>query len=65
MATYEFTRPAPFGAIAIYRAVEGVQSGINALIAWNDARQTRKVLNTLSDEVLADIGLLRGTITDI
>lgn len=33
-----------------------------SVIAWNDARVTRKALNALSDRELDDIGLSRGDI---
>ena len=32
------------------------------VVRWNDMRVTRKVLNTLSDRELDDIGLMRGDI---
>ena len=35
------------------------------LATWNDARQTRKSLNGLSDRELEDIGLCRGDIDDV
>lgn len=36
-----------------------------ALAAWNDARQTRKALGSLTDRELDDIGLCRGDIDDV
>jgi uncharacterized protein YjiS (DUF1127 family) len=62
MAAIEFTRPAPFGAITIFHAVEGVGNIFAALSNWNSARKTRIALSQLSDEVLRDIGLERGDI---
>lgn len=38
---------------------------INAVIAWNDARVTRKALSSLSNRELDDIGLVRGDIDTI
>ena len=38
---------------------------VGAAIAWNEARQTRNALNTLSDRELEDIGLCRGDIEDV
>ncbi|MGB7316709.1 MAG: DUF1127 domain-containing protein [Planktotalea sp.] len=35
------------------------------LATWNDARQTRKALNALTDRELEDIGLCRGNIEDV
>ena len=62
MAAYETTRPAPFGAISIFRAVQFVSNGFIAFANWNDARVTRNALGKLSDRELDDIGLCRGDI---
>ena len=62
MAAIETSRPAPFGAITTYRAVNGVGGIVAAFKAWNDARVTRKALSKLSDRELDDIGLCRGDI---
>ncbi|MEZ5754980.1 MAG: DUF1127 domain-containing protein [Paracoccaceae bacterium] len=62
MAAYETTRPAPFGAISIFRAVQFISNGFIALSNWNDARVTRNALAKLSDRELDDIGLCRGDI---
>ncbi len=62
MAAIETSRPAPFGAIATYRAVTALTALFNAVAAWNDARVTRKALSKLSDRELDDIGLCRGDI---
>lgn len=35
---------------------------INAFVAWNELRRTRKALSRLSDRELDDIGLSRGDI---
>ena len=60
MAAVEMTRPAPYGAITTYRAINGLTTLIAAVAAWNDARVTRKALSKLSDRELDDIGLCRG-----
>jgi uncharacterized protein YjiS (DUF1127 family) len=65
MAAVETTRPAPFGAITTYRAINGLSNAVAALQAWNDARVTRKALNRLTDRELDDIGLCRGDIDHI
>ncbi|NEX47858.1 DUF1127 domain-containing protein [Pseudotabrizicola algicola] len=65
MAAYETTRTAPFGAISIFRAVQGVSSVFATLSAWNDARITRKALSKLTDRELDDIGLCRGDIESL
>jgi uncharacterized protein YjiS (DUF1127 family) len=62
MAAFETTRPAPFGAISIFRAVQFVSNASIALSNWNDARVTRNTLAKLSDRELDDIGLCRGDI---
>lgn len=38
---------------------------VTAVLAWNDARQTRKALSSLSSRELDDIGLIRGDIDTI
>lgn len=65
MAAYETSRPAPFGAISIFRAVQGITSIIGMIADWNDARVTRKALSKLTDRELDDIGLCRGDIEAI
>ena len=62
MAAVETTRPAPFGAITTYRAINALSNVTLTFRAWNDARVTRKALNKLSDRELDDIGLCRGDI---
>ncbi len=62
MAAVETTRPAPYGAITTYRAINALSNAFGAVQAWNDARVTRKALNKLSDRELDDIGLCRGDI---
>ena len=60
MAAVETTRPAPYGAITTYRAINALSNAVMALQAWNDARVTRNALAKLSDRELDDIGLCRG-----
>jgi uncharacterized protein YjiS (DUF1127 family) len=62
MAAVETTRPAPYGAITTYRAINALSNAVGVFAAWNDARVTRKALNKLSDRELDDIGLCRGDI---
>ena len=62
MAAFETTRPAPFGAISIFRTVQFISNALNAFSNWNDARVTRNTLAKLSDRELDDIGLCRGDI---
>lgn len=62
MAATHTTRPAPFGAVSTYRAVQLLNGIISAFAGWNDARVTRKALSRLSDRELDDIGLCRGDV---
>ncbi|MCF8485827.1 MAG: DUF1127 domain-containing protein [Rhodobacteraceae bacterium] len=62
MAAYETSRPAPFGAISIFRAVQNISALLSTVANWNDARVTRKALSKLTDRELDDIGLCRGDI---
>ena len=62
MAAIETSRPAPFGAITTYRAVNLMSNVFATFGAWNDARVTRKALSKLTDRELDDIGLCRGDI---
>ena len=62
MAAIETSRPAPFGAITTYRAINGLSGVFTSLKGWNDARLTRKALSKLTDRELDDIGLCRGDI---
>lgn len=62
MAAIETSRPAPFGAITTYRAVNALSNVFGMFATWNDARVTRKALAKLSDRELDDIGLCRGDI---
>ena len=62
MAAFETTRPAPFGAISIFRLVTFIGDAYATVAAWNDARVTRNALGKLSDRELDDIGLCRGDI---
>ena len=51
---------APLGAVAIYRLTNVLEMYADKLVAWNNARLTRKVINQLSKQQLDDIGLNRG-----
>lgn len=65
MASFDTTRPV-YGTAPVAGHVKGFVSNMVAqVIAWNDARVTRKALNTLTDRELEDIGLVRGDIDDV
>lgn len=59
MAVIENTRSATVSTGGIANAI------FAAFAAWNDARQTRKALGSLTDRELDDIGLCRGDIDDV
>ncbi len=65
MALANYTRPAPFGAIATFNFTNRVEAILNAVVGWNVKRKTRNVLSALSDRELQDIGLVRGNLEDI
>lgn len=65
MAATHASRPAPFGAISIFRMINGLGAFGAMVSEWNDARVTRKALSKLSDRELDDIGLCRGDIERI
>ncbi len=63
MASIETShRVAPLGAISIFRAAAWGADALAALVAWNNARKTRKALYALSNRELDDIGLCRADI---
>ena len=62
MATYDYSRSAPFGAVTTLRIVSAFDNLRETLVAWNVKRETRHQLNKLSDRELNDIGLLRSDI---
>ncbi len=65
MSSRQIVRAAPLGSITIFRLVAGVERLIAATAAWRDARATERELRKLSDQQLADVGLLRGQIADV
>ncbi len=62
MATFETTRPAPFGAETLYRIVSVIDTWRSALVEWNNKRETRNALSKLSERELTDIGLSRADV---
>lgn len=65
MATYDFSR-APATQAELYTRIGARIVALIGLVAeWQDARATRRALNTLSDRELDDIGLVRGDIDDV
>lgn len=58
-----FDTRAGYVSSSFYGRVGAVLANVySAIVAWNDARVTRKALSTLSDRELEDIGLVRGDI---
>ncbi|RMH48795.1 MAG: DUF1127 domain-containing protein [Alphaproteobacteria bacterium] len=50
------------GLSAADRLAARLRRGVATLVAWNNARLTRRALSRLSDRELDDIGLSRGDI---
>ncbi len=62
MAYFEPARPAPFGALTVYRVVDFLDQ---VRMTYNERKldkATDKSLRQLSDRELDDIGLYRGNI---
>ena len=57
---YATTQEASFVAMSTLRVVDAVSEVKNSIVAWKEERATRKILNTLSDDQLDDIGLTRA-----
>lgn len=65
MAAFDTTRTA-YGSAPVANRFGGFVSTLfGTFAAWNDARQTRKALNALTDRELEDIGLARGDIDEV
>jgi uncharacterized protein YjiS (DUF1127 family) len=62
MATFDTSRTTYGSSIVAGRFSTLVTRAIIAIIAWNDARVTRKALGALTDRELEDIGLTRADI---
>jgi uncharacterized protein YjiS (DUF1127 family) len=65
MSVSENSNAAPMGAITAFRVVTLFERAADAFAAWRRSRTTAKMLSDLSDKQLADIGLLRGQITEV
>lgn len=65
MAAYDITRSQAASAGFFSRVGQTFATLTAALVQWNDARQTRKALASLSDHELEDIGLIRGDIEGV
>lgn len=65
MSVIETTRPAPLGSVFTFRVVSLVERVYDAFVGWRSARSTANALSELSDQQLADIGLVRGQIEDV
>lgn len=60
MATFETSRTAPFGAVAILNVVHAYDAVAEKLHAWSTVRKTTKILNGLTMSQLEDIGLCQN-----
>lgn len=65
MATFDTTRTTYGSATVASRFSTFINSAVSSVVAWNDARVTRKALASLSDRELEDIGLIRGDIDTV
>ncbi|MEQ6248661.1 DUF1127 domain-containing protein [Sulfitobacter sp. HNIBRBA3233] len=65
MAAFDTTRTSYGVASAANRTVAFVADLAISVVAWNDARITRKALSGLTNRELADIGLERGDIDSV
>lgn len=61
MATFDTTRTS-YGSPSKSRFFNIISALTAAIVAWNDARVTRKALAGLTDRELEDIGLSRSDI---
>jgi len=61
MSTFDTTRTT-YGSASKNRFFSAISAITAAIVAWNDARVTRKALAGLTDRELEDIGLSRGDI---
>ena len=62
MAAFDTSRTVYGSTSAVSRFFASLLENI---VAWNDARVTRKALSALSDRELEDIGLIRGDIDSV
>jgi uncharacterized protein YjiS (DUF1127 family) len=65
MAAIDTSRTAYGSAPVATRFGSGFFKLASAVMAWNDARMTRKALGALTDRELEDIGLIRGDIDSV
>lgn len=65
MATFDTTRTLYGSANAQSRLPAFINAVVSAVVAWNDARATRKALYSLTDRELDDIGLSRADISAV
>ncbi|WP_185804345.1 DUF1127 domain-containing protein [Pontivivens nitratireducens] len=62
MALTAYSTPAPLGSDLVYRFVTKIEHILLDLRALPRARATQRVLNSLSNRELADLGLVRADI---
>lgn len=65
MTTFETNRIVPLGSVSTLRLVNLVERAYDAFMGWRQARRTEAELDKLSDQQLADIGVVRSDITHI
>jgi len=62
MAAFETTTTHVNGGVFGGRLSDAIRGTVAAVVAWSDARETRRVLSKLTDRELDDIGLNRADI---
>jgi len=65
MSQMQSNRPVPLGAVSTLRVVSLFERAIDGFTAWRSSRATAHALSRLSDQQLADIGLIRGDIAEV
>jgi uncharacterized protein YjiS (DUF1127 family) len=65
MSVYETNRSVPLGSVTTLRVVSFFERAVDAVASWRKSRATASALSELSDKQLADIGLMRGDISDV
>lgn len=65
MAAFDTTRTTYGSATAVSKIGTYITAAIGAVVAWRDAKMTRKALSALTDRELEDIGLLRSDLDRI
>lgn len=52
----------PFGALTVHRAVSSIESLVERFRRWQEVRRTVRILSSLDNDQLEDLGLNRADI---